>query len=182
MTKGKKDFQMSNVIRYKMILFGNQGVGKTSLVERFINDKFEENYISTLGYTVYEKQFTFQNTIISLMIYDIGGQEKFRDLRKKYAEGADAAFIVYDITDSHSFQMVEDWKYDLYQFAGEIPFVIIGNKKDLEANRQVDLEIAQLSSNELGADDFFETSAKTGEEVNSAFKKLAFQTYEKKDY
>ena len=161
-----------------MVLFGNVGVGKTSLVERFINNKFEENYISTLGYTVYEKQFTYQNSIISLMIYDIGGQEQFRDLRKKYADGANTAFIVYDITNLASFQRIEDWRHNLREFAGEIPFVVIGNKADLEANRVVDAESAKKLSFELGAADFIETSAKTGAEVNSAFKKLAVQTYQ----
>ena len=169
---------MSNVIRYKMVLFGNVGVGKTSLVERFINNKFEDNYISTLGYTVYEKQFTYQGLIISLMIYDIGGQEQFRDLRKKYAEGANTAFLVYDITNFSSFQRVEDWRDNLREFAGEIPFVVIGNKADLGVNRVIDTESARKFSVELGAADFFETSAKTGAEVNSAFKKLAVQTYQ----
>ena len=169
---------MSNVIRYKMVLFGNTGVGKTSLVERFINNKFEENYISTLGYTVYEKQFTYQNSIISLMIYDIGGQEQFRELRKKYAEGSNAAFIVYDMTNLASFQRIEDWRDNLREFAGDIPFVLVGNKADLEANRVVDTESAKNLSIQLGAADFFETSAKTGAEVNAAFKKLAVQAYQ----
>jgi len=161
-----------------MVLFGNVSVGKTSLVERFINNKFEENYISTLGYTVYEKQFTYKDSIISLMIYDIGGQEQFRDLRKKYAEGANAAFIVYDITNLASYQRVEDWRDNLREFAGDIPFVIVGNKADLEVNRVIDAESARNLSIKLGAADFFETSAKTGVEVNSAFKKLAVQAYQ----
>ena len=171
---------MSRTIRYKMVLFGNVGVGKTSLVERFINDTFEENYVSTLGYTVYEKQFTYQDNVISFMIYDIGGQEQFRELRRKYAEGANTAFIVYDITDLASFHRVEDWKDNLHQFAGEIPFILIGNKLDLTTKRQVDIESARTLSQQIGAEDFFETSAKTGVEVNAAFKKLAVQTFNAK--
>ncbi len=163
-------------VRYKMILFGNAAVGKTSLVERFINDKFEENYISTLGYNVYEKQINYQDSLISLMIFDIGGQEKFRELRKKYAEGADTAFLVYDVTDPASFNALEAWKTDLIEFAGEIPFIIIGNKNDLTPAVTSD-DVMQLAY-KLGALDHFETSAKTGAEVDKAFHQLAVKSFE----
>ena len=169
---------MSNVIRYKMVLFGNVSVGKTSLVERFINNHFEENYISTLGYTVYEKQFTYKDSIISLMVYDIGGQEQFRELRRKYAEGANAAFIVYDVTNLASFERVTDWRDNLREFAGDIPFILVGNKIDLENKRVVDFETGKKLANSLGAAEFFETSAKTGTEVGQAFKQLAVQTFQ----
>ena len=163
-------------VRYKMVLFGNANVGKTSLVERFINDRFEENYISTLGYNVYEKQINYENSLISLMIFDIGGQEKFRDLRKKYAEGADTAFLVYDVTNPDSFASLEAWKTDLVEFAGEIPFIIIGNKNDLTS--AIPNEDAMQLSYKLGALDYFETSAKTGAGVEKAFNQLAVKSFE----
>jgi small GTP-binding protein len=166
------------VFAYKMILFGNEAVGKTSLVERFVNEKFEEDYHATLGYNVYEKQLPFLNFTISLIIYDIGGQEKFRDLRKKYAEGANTAFIVYDITDRKSYDSLSAWKSDLSEFAGNIPFFIIGNKFDLQVNRQVPAMEALNASSILGAVNFFEVSAKTGEGVEDIFKLLAIKTYE----
>lgn len=166
------------IIRFKMVLFGSEGVGKTSVVERFINDRFDDTYISTLGYNVYEKQMAHDNKTISLMIYDIGGQEKFRDLRKKYAEGADIAFIMYDITNRPSFASIYDWKEDLIEFAGNVPFIIIGNKVDLEAERQVPTEEATRIYSELGALGFFETSAKTGIGVEDAFNLLAMKTYD----
>lgn len=163
-----------------MILFGDAGVGKTSLVERFINNKFEESYISTIGYNVFEKQIAYLNVTISLMIFDIGGQEKFRDLRKKYADGANTAFIVYDITDIDSFKNISQWINDLSEFSGEIPFIIIGNKVDLEAQRKVSQEDAKKHCiSEIGALDFFETSAKTGQGVEDAFVQLAIYTYKK---
>lgn len=162
-------------IRYKMVLFGNASVGKTSLVERFINDRFEQNYISTLGYNVYEKQINYEQSIISLMIFDIGGQEKFRDLRKKYAEGANLAFIVFDLTNPDSFTALENWKTDLYEFAGEIPFIIVGNKNDLEP--QVSNDEAVEIAHKLGALDYFTTSAKTGMGVEKAFHQLAVESF-----
>jgi len=166
------------VFRYKMVLFGSAGVGKTSLVERYVNDKFQENYISTLGYNMYEKWISHNGNAVSLMIYDIGGQERFAELRKKYAQGASTAFIVYDITDEESFANVKNWKEDLFNFAGEVPFIIIGNKKDLEEARQVPTELAMKGAMELDALHFFETSAKTGDGVEEAFRQLAIKTYE----
>jgi len=169
---------MSRIVRYKMVLFGDSTVGKTSVVERFINDKFEECYISTLGYNVYEKQIPYKDSVISLMIWDIGGQEKFRDLRKRYAEGANVAFIVFDITNKQSFDNVAVWRRDLEEFAGKAPFILIGNKMDLEWNRKVPKADAQRIASQLGALDFFETSAKTGVGVENAFKMLATKTFD----
>jgi len=161
-----------------MVLFGNMGVGKTSLVERYINNKFEENYLSTLGYNVYEKQFFFEEGItISLLIYDIGGQEKFRDLRKRYAHGANTAFIVFDITNEESFNATLQWKENLFEFAGEIPFILIGNKSDLGTRRRVSKEQVTQIAYDVGAIDFIETSAKTGEKVEEAFRQLTIYTY-----
>ncbi len=165
-------------IRYKMILFGDGGVGKTALVDRFVNDKFDENYITTLGYNVFEKEVMHDNNVISLIIYDIGGQEKFRDLRKKYAEGANNAFLVYDITNRTSFDNIRKWKEDLVEFVGQIPFILIGNKVDLGDQRQVSTEESKKFSLEIGALDFIETSAKTGTGLENAFQQLAIKTYQ----
>lgn len=165
------------LVRYKVILFGNENVGKTSLVDRFVNDKFEADYIATIGYNVYEKRIYFDENIVSLMIYDIGGQEKFTELRKVYAKGADAAFIVYDITDLDSFNDIYRWREDLFRFTGsEITFIILGNKGDLKSDRQVQKDEGQKISSKLGALMFLETSAKTGEGVEAAFTQLASRT------
>jgi len=171
--------QPGNIVRYKMVLFGDSSVGKTSMVERFVNDKFEEEYISTLGYNVYEKQIAYNdNIIISLLIWDIGGQERFRELRKKYAEGAQVAFIVYDITNRQSFDNLGSWRRDLDEFAGAVSFIVIGNKTDLEMDRAVSRSEGEILASQLGALDFFETSAKTGAGVENAFIQLATATYD----
>jgi small GTP-binding protein len=165
------------LMRYKMILFGNEGVGKTSLVERFVNDKFEENYIATLGYNVYEKRILHNDSIISLMVYDIGGQERFDELRKRYSQGAHTAFIVYDVTDPNSFTNIRKWKTDLDEYVGSIPFIIIGNKIDLETERKIKIEDALKMCSMLGGLGYYETSAKNGKGVEDAFNQLAIMTY-----
>ena len=162
--------------RYKLILFGDERVGKTSLVERYVNDKFEENYIRTLGYNVYEKRVPCGNYIVSLMIYDIGGQEKFVELRKKYAQGAHTALIVFDVTNEKSYERVNKWVQELNWIVGTLPFIIIGNKIDLIEQRTVETYTGDKLSNNLGAISYIETSAKSGENVEMAFNQLAIET------
>lgn len=168
---------MAKLFRYKMILFGSSGVGKSSLVRRYVQNIFEEDYVATLGYNVFEKRINHEDISISLIIYDVGGQEKFSEIREKYAKGAAMALIIYDVTNGESFNALPSWKKDLHQFAGEIPFIIVGNKVDLKADRQVLKDEAKQVSLELKALDFFETSAKTGEGVEEAFNQLAIMTY-----
>lgn len=160
-----------------MILFGNEGVGKTSLVERYVNDKFNENYLATIGYNVYEKRILSNDVVISLMVYDIGGQERFDNLRKQYAKGANTAFMVYDVTDLNSFNSILKWKNDLTAFAGNVPFIIIGNKIDLEKERKVARADALKLCNLVGGLAYYETSAKNGKGVEDAFNQLALRTY-----
>ncbi|MHA1797001.1 MAG: Rab family GTPase [Candidatus Helarchaeota archaeon] len=167
------------IMKFKMVLFGNEGVGKTSLVDRFVNDKFEEDYIATLGYNVFEKKIEIDEYRVSLVIYDIGGQERFRELRRKYAEGADTAFIVYDMVNLDSFNKIQDWKFDLFSITGDIPFIVIGNKVDLDAQRVVSKESGLQLSNKIGALGHIETSAKTGQFVEEAFQQLAIKTLQR---
>jgi small GTP-binding protein len=168
-----------NLVRYKLVLLGTEKVGKTSLVNRLVNDRFNENYMSTLGYNVFEKQIVLEDTTISLLIFDIGGQEKFRELRKKYVDRAHAAFLVFDITNQVSFNALSAWKKDLDEFVGPIPFITIGNKVDLDDLRDIPQEEAKkFTIEELGALSYLETSAKTGVGVEAAFQQLGLKTYE----
>ena len=164
---------MSPIYSLKLVLFGNQAVGKTSLVERYINNKFEQEYLSTLGYNVYQKSLDFDENTIIFIIFDIGGQERFKDLRKKYATGANAALLVYDITNRDSFDNIRNWHNDLMEFTHDPSFIIVGNKIDLEDYRQVMKEEGEKLAQELRADGFFETSAKDDIMINGAFYEFA---------
>ncbi|MFX0136623.1 MAG: Rab family GTPase [Candidatus Hodarchaeota archaeon] len=164
---------MGNSYRLKLVLFGNPAVGKTSLIQRYINNKFEHEYLSTLGYNVYEKRLDFGNDNIIFVIFDIGGQEKFRELRQKYAAGANAALLVYAINNRESFENIPNWYNDLKAFTNNAHFVIVGNKVDLEHERQVSREEAENLALQLQADGFFETSAKEDIMINETFSNFA---------
>ena len=160
---------MSETYKFKLILFGNEFVGKTSIVNRYINDKYESEYVSTLGYNVYEKIVDIEGSNVNFLIFDIGGQEKFRDLRKKYANGAKAALLVYDITSQASFDNIVNWYNDLIEFTNNSYFILVGNKVDLEDIRQITKEEGEKLAKDLGALGFYETSAKNNIMIDEAF-------------
>ncbi|NVM03661.1 MAG: GTP-binding protein [Candidatus Helarchaeota archaeon] len=171
---------MGLIYRCKLILFGSAAVGKTSIIDRYINNKFEEEYISTLGYNVFEKSIEMKDeNTVNFMIFDIGGQEQFEELRKKYATGAKSALIVYDITNKDSFDNIKKWKKDLDNFTDNAIFILIGNKVDLEDARKIQKDKGDALAKEIGAVGFFETSAKTNIEIDNAFHKLAQMYLEK---
>ncbi len=170
---------MGITIRVKLILFGNEAVGKTSLIERYVHNKFEEEYYSTLGYNLFDKTIEIEDNEVNFMIFDIGGQEKFETLRKKYAEGAQVAFLVYDITKRESFDNIKKWHEDLIRFTNDPTYILVGNKVDLEYYREVEKSEGEELAKEIDAIGFFETSAKTDLEVDNSFSKLALAILKK---
>jgi len=170
---------MSNneiTIKYKMVLYGTEGVGKTSLVQRLVSDKFDHDYTQTIGYNVYEKVFLIDKINISLGIYDFGGQEQFKSIRKTTSHGTDTGFLIYDVTNKDSFDKLSDWRRELFDVADDIPFIIVGNKIDLDQERQVTKEMGEQLSVKFGSLAHVETSAKTGERVEEGFSLLARET------
>jgi len=159
-----------------MVLYGTEGVGKTSLVQRLVTDKFTNDYTQTIGYNVYEKVFPIDKINISLVIYDFGGQEQFKSIRKATSQGTDTGFLIYDVTNKNSFDRLTEWRMELFDIAGDIPFIIIGNKIDLDQERQVTKEMGDQLGEKLGSLAHIETSAKTGEFVDDAFTLLARET------
>ncbi len=154
----------------KIIVVGDPAVGKTSLIRRHATDTFEENYAPTIGTDFVLKVVNLKEMEITCTIWDIGGHESFMNIRNVYYEGADGAIIIYDVTREDTFKNVRKWYADYTKIVGIIPTAIIGNKIDLE--RKVKTEVAKKLALELHAI-FYETSAKTGENVNKAFGHLA---------
>lgn len=158
----------------KIIVIGNPSVGKSSLIRRHADDKFEANYTPTIGTDFILKVVKLEDMEITCTIWDIGGHESFMNIRNFYYEGADCAVIVYDVTRDATFKSVKNWYNDFTHICGIIPTLIIGNKIDLE--RAIKKEAGEKLSLELHAI-FYETSAKTGENVNKAFRHLANLCY-----
>jgi small GTP-binding protein len=153
----------------KICLLGEANVGKTSLVYRFIENKFRENYKSTLGVNLLKKDLTVKEYgDISAQIWDLGGQESFRNLRKLYLEGANGALLVYDCTQKNTFDKLQDWIEDFRKARGDEPVLLIGNKIDLNNNIKVTDKEANKFAESYNLK-FIATSAKTGSNVEDAF-------------
>jgi len=147
-------------------------VGKTSLVYRFIENKFRENYKSTLGVNLLKKDLKLKEYgDISAQIWDLGGQESFKSLRKLYLEGANGALLVFDTTKMKTFEKLQEWIQDFKQARGDEPLLLIGNKNDLMDKLNVKekeaLEFAKTYKMK-----YISTSAKTGSNVEDAFIEL----------
>lgn len=162
---------------FKVILIGPGAVGKTSLLHRFVENKFSFRYKLTIGADFLSKVikgFPKSDTTCKLQIWDIGGQDRYKFLRASFFDGADGAMLVFDLTRWHTFEELNEWLTDLREFAGEnVPFALIGNKADLlgEIGGDYDKEGAKLFAKEEKGF-FIETSAKTGDNVEIAFKDL----------
>ncbi len=162
----------------KVILCGDYRVGKTSLIRRFVNDSFEQNYVATIGVDISRREMRFdENCILNFLIWDIGGQlQQMAPYRKRFYNGAHAAFLIFDKTRNESFVNIKKWIDDIDRRNPQgIPKILIGNKCDLTFDIEVtDEEIREYSEN-LGVE-YIETSAKTGENVDLAFKYIALRS------
>ena len=160
----------------KICLLGNGNVGKTSLVYRYIENRFSRDFKSTLGVNLLKKNIVLENEYegksASIQIWDLGGQQAYRKLRKLYLEGSQGALIVFDVTDKQSFDDLEEWIQSLIEIRGnDVPMIIIGNKIDLVESRIVAEDVARKYATRYNAEIIF-TSAATGEQVEDAFKEL----------
>jgi small GTP-binding protein len=161
--------------KLKVLLTGAAAVGKTSLVQRFIKNRFAANYKLTVGVDILTKDVEFrQGEIATLSIWDIGGQQRFEFIRSTFYKGAAGALLVFDLTREQTYTETRKWLTEIRQFAGEnIPFVLIGNKADLieDVGMVIDRNEARAFAEKEGSI-YIETSAKTGLKVDDAFTEL----------
>eukprot|EP00128_Syssomonas_multiformis_P008904 Colp12_sorted_trinity150504_noHs@10998 len=157
----------------KLCLLGHEGVGKSSLVLRFVTDTFNPNSESTIGASFMSKALTVGDQNFKYQIWDTAGQEKYRGLAPMYYRGAAAAIIVFDITREVTFNALKDWVKELKQFGpSNIVIAIAGNKSDLKDQRQVPSERAQEYAESIEAL-YIETSALTAENVKQLFEQIS---------
>lgn len=152
---------------YKIIIIGDSNVGKSSLVLRYCDNKFIQNFISTIGIDFKIKTIEIDGMKIKVQIWDTAGQERFRSISKAYYRGSHGIILVYDVTDKQSFNNLKIWINQLNDMK-EKPCVVVGNKVDTD-KREVTYEDAK---NFLTGYDYFETSAKNNIGVNEMFEYL----------
>ncbi|XP_055711258.1 ras-related protein Rab-21 [Phlebotomus papatasi] len=161
-----------SVYNFKIVLLGEGCVGKTSLVLRYVEDKFNPKHISTLQASFLNKKINVNGRRINLSIWDTAGQERFHALGPIYYRSSNGAILVYDITDEDSFQKVKNWVKELKKMLGtDIVLAIAGNKTDLAKDRNVTLDVAQTYASAVGAK-HYETSAKMNEGIDELFLEL----------
>jgi Ras-related protein Rab-6A len=194
--------EQGGIYRFKFIVIGDHEVGKTSIIRRFVEGNFEEKYRATIGLNVLSHGFNAFGNKIDIMLWDIGAQKYFKRYRKTYYKGAQAAFIVFELTNKESFENVTYWHNELKEFIDykDLPIIIIGNKTDLLEQRVVSHEegvqlasdlskLTELSENTAMSDysdlssienssqtkiSYIETSAKTGNRIQDAFNLISY--------
>jgi small GTP-binding protein len=166
---------------FKYIIIGDSAVGKSNILLRYIHDNFNEEFQSTIGVEFGAKNIKIEDKVYRIQIWDTAGQETFRSITRAYYKNSVCAFVVYDITNRNSFQNVKSWIEDCRKQSPKTVFmVLIGNKVDLEDNRQVSYEEGSVFAEKNGML-FFETSAKTGKNIEEIFLKSSMEIAKKID-
>lgn len=165
---------MSKPAFLKVVLLGDGGVGKSSLIQRFVSNKFDPSLFHTIGVEFLNKDLEVDGERYTLQIWDTAGQERFKSLRTPFYRGSDCCLLTYAIDDPQSFQNIAMWKKEFLYYADvkdpeNFPFVVLGNKSDLEPERKVEQEEASSWCEQNGALPNFETSAKDAVNVDRAF-------------
>ena len=156
---------------FKIVILGEPNVGKTSLVYRFVQGLFKADYKATLGVNLFKKDAEIDGKIISTQIWDLGGQDSFKSLRKLYLQGAHGGFLVYDTTNRSSFEKLVEWVQSFKALRSVEPLLLIGNKSDLKDKIKVKEDECKNFAKIYNME-FLLTSAKTGDNVENAFKEL----------
>jgi len=157
---------------FKIIIVGEAGVGKSCLLRRFVDQNFTENYVNTIGVDFKVKTIELMGKTVKLNLWDSAGQERFRTIVNTYYRGAHGICLVYDITDPDSFLRLGNWLTDASEQADEnAKKLIIGTKIDLESNRKVSREAVRAFAERMSLT-AYETSSKSGSNVESAFMSL----------
>eukprot|EP00981_Chlorochromonas_danica_P000578 scaffold131_cov174-Ochromonas_danica.AAC.15 len=164
---------ISPLAKYKLVFLGDQGVGKTSIITRFMYDTFDKNYQATIGIDFLSKTMYLEDRTVRLQLWDTAGQERFRSLIPSYIRDSSVAVVVFDITNRASFLNTTKWIEDVRNERGnDVIIILVGNKTDLSEKRQVSVEEGEDKANKEGIM-FIESSAKAGFNIKALFRKLA---------
>ena len=162
----------------QLLIMGDSSVGKTSILNRYTTGTFKEEYLSTVGLDYFSKQEIINNKTIQIKIWDTASQERYKALTPSYFKNAEGVLVVYDITNTDSFDNVKYWissiKYNMESKNIKIPIILLGNKIDMDESREITKEVAEKYAAENNYK-YFETSAKTGVGIDKAIRELVDQ-------
>jgi small GTP-binding protein len=163
---------------HKLVFLGDSGVGKTSLVQRYVYDSLAPDIGRTIGAMLHVKSVDFEGAKHKLVVWDLGGQVAFAALREQYCSHASGAFFVFDRTRVETLEHIDDWLNSLYTAAGKIPVVAVENKIDLESVISEEQIKGMLEARGL---EWVRTSALENQNVNVAFEELVKEIRTPKD-
>jgi Ras-related protein Rab-7A len=167
----------------KLLLLGDAGVGKTSLLDQFVNREFTAQYKATIGSDFSSKQLDLDGKFVTLQIWDTAGQERFQSLGPTFYRGTDCCILVYDVTRPQSFEDITKWRTEFSTQLGltnadDFAFLLLGNKSDLPS-KAVQPSTAREYAEMNGGMLFYEVSAKTADNVQTAFESIVRKALEK---
>ena len=180
MSKKNNKMQKPKIFEARIATLGDTTVGKTSLTVKYVDETFDLNTLHTIGVDSKIKYITLENgENIKVILIDTAGQEIYRSLAANYLKKADGILLVYDITEQQTFEGVKRWAESIKeQTEDDKPIILIGNKTDLNDKRAVNKEDGEKFAKTLGDGvKFYETSCKTGENVEDAINDLVYQIY-----
>ncbi len=174
--KAKKEEKDDNSLTFKIITLGDSGVGKTSIINRYVNNIFSDNTSSTVGVNFSIKELYFNQQKINLKLIDTCGQEKYQSLTKAYLKNTDACFFIFAFNDKESFENIKQWMalFNDHNSIKDIPIMLLGNKSDLQKEIDDDLINEFVKSNKIN---YLETSAKDAKNINESMEELGKMLY-----
>ncbi len=158
---------------FKLILFGDGGVGKTTLCERYVNGSFIANTQVTIGVKFLFKRLKLNNDVFNLQIWDLGGEDRFRFIFPGYCNKANGGIYVFDVTSPRSLYNIRDWMQIVNERKASFPVILVGTKTDLTPQRLVKRTEEKDIAREFNIPDVVEISSKTGRNVDFAFETLS---------
>ena len=173
--------QRTKILKTSVLAIGNTAVGKTCFVERYCDRKFQENHLNTIGIAAMVYKAKIDEKDVEIKFLDTSGQEKYRNLNVNFLKQANGIILMYSINERESFTQISRWMDSIKEHCdmSKVSIILIGNKKDLENERQVSTEEGQQLAKEYNIS-FFESSAKTDENVKIAVDTLITQCLIKK--
>ena len=171
--------QMNFLYLLKFIIIGDSAVGKSNMLLRYIHDRFNEDFHSTIGVEFGAKNIQIDGKVFRIQIWDTAGQETFRSITRAYYKNSVCAFVVYDISNRATFDNIKSWVEDCKRLSPKtVLMVLVGNKIDLEERREVSYNEGSIFAQKNGML-FFECSAKTGNNVEQIFMESTREIYKR---